>query len=198
MKRSLALIPLFAATALAAEPVTYVLDPSHTFPSLEFDHMGVSTWRGKFNESSGTVVLDRAAKSGTVDVTVKTASLDFGLDAMHEYAAKADWVDFSRYPTATYRGTIAFEGDQPKSIAGTLTFRGVEKKVDLALERFSCVPHPMEPKTEICGGDATASLHWSDFGMKRYGDENSDRVTLRIQAEGSPAPAPEPAAKAAE
>ena len=184
MKLLAAALAVTLVPAAQAAPVTYKLDPEHTFPSIEFDHMGVSTWRGKFNETSGTVVLDREAKTGTVDVTVKTDSIDFGLASMHEHAATADWLDFATHPTATYKGTITFEGDTPMFVDGKLAFRGIEKPLRLAILRFSCIPHPMDAKIEICGGDAEARLHWADFGMKRYGDANSDVVTLRIQAEG--------------
>ena len=179
-----AALVLASIPAAHAAPVTYKLDPEHTFPSLEFDHMGVSTWRGRFNETSGTVTIDREAKAGSVDVTVKAASIDFGLASMHEHAATSDWLDFAKHPTATYKGTIAFEGEQPMYVDGKLTFRGVEKPLRLVVLRFNCIKHPMDAKIEICGADAEARLHWADFGMKRYGDKNSDLVTLRISAEG--------------
>ena len=43
-----------AAAAFAA-PVTYNVDPEHTYPSFEADHFGgMSVWRGKFNQNNGT------------------------------------------------------------------------------------------------------------------------------------------------
>ena len=66
----LLLTSLVASTAVAA-PVTYKIDPEHVYPSFEADHFGgMSVWRGKFNSSSGTVVIDREAKTGTVDVSI--------------------------------------------------------------------------------------------------------------------------------
>ena len=63
----------------SAASVTYNLDPTHTYPSFAADHMGgVSTWRGKFTKSSGVVTLDREAKTGSVDVKIDPASIDFG------------------------------------------------------------------------------------------------------------------------
>ena len=80
------LISLLAASmgAASAAPVSYKIDPAHTFPSFEADHMGISVWRGKFNTNSGTVILDKAAQTGTVDITIDTASVDFGLDALNK------------------------------------------------------------------------------------------------------------------
>src|SRR6185369_2544813 len=90
--RSLAVVALsFAATAASAAPVTYNVDPEHTFPSFEVDHFGgMSVWRGKFNQSSGVIVFDREAKSGTVDITIDTASIDFGLDKLKTHVTSND------------------------------------------------------------------------------------------------------------
>jgi polyisoprenoid-binding protein YceI len=52
-----------------ATPVDYTIDPDHTHPAFEVDHYGMSMWRGMFRHTSGTVMLDAAAASGSVDVT---------------------------------------------------------------------------------------------------------------------------------
>src|SRR5688572_31070366 len=95
------------AAAAAAAPAVYEIDPAHTFPSFEADHMGISTWRGKFNDSRGEIVLDKAAGSGSVKVAIDTASIDFGLDAMNDKARGAELFDTAKYPQATYTGTLA-------------------------------------------------------------------------------------------
>ncbi|MGE0386095.1 MAG: YceI family protein, partial [Gammaproteobacteria bacterium] len=124
-----------ASGIAAAEPVTYKLDPNHTYPSFEADHMGgLSIWRGKFTQSSGTVVLDRAAKTGTVSVVIDAASIDFGHAKMNEHARNEEFFDVAKYPTAKYEGTFAgFEGDAPTRIDGNLTIRGVTRPVSLAI-----------------------------------------------------------------
>ena len=84
MKSKLALICLLAAGASSsAFAQTYTIDPSHTYPSFEADHMGISVWRGKFEKTSGTVVLDRAAKTGSLEIVIDTNSIDFGLSLIH-------------------------------------------------------------------------------------------------------------------
>ena len=82
----LSLIASAFAGIAAAAPVTYNVDPDHTFPSFEADHMGLSTWRGKFNKTAGKVTLDKAAGQGTVEVTIDAASIDFGHDKLNEVA----------------------------------------------------------------------------------------------------------------
>lgn len=72
MKHTYALIlSILSVTSATAASTTYNVDPDHTHPSFEVDHFGgLSTWRGTFKKSSGTVTLDTEAKTGTVDVVV--------------------------------------------------------------------------------------------------------------------------------
>jgi polyisoprenoid-binding protein YceI len=182
---------LLCASAFAA-PVTYVLDPSHTFPSFEADHMGgLSVWRGKFNTNSGKVVYDKAAKSGSIDVTVDMSSVNFGVPKLDEHAKSAEMFDVAKYPTATYSGKFTkFDGASPTEAQGTLTFHGVTKPLTLSINSFLCKPNPMSKK-EVCGADASATFNRSDFGVN-FGDKYGfkQEVKLQIQVEGSPAGPP--------
>ena len=99
---------LLIGSAAMAAPVTYQIDPAHTYPSFEADHFGgVSIWRGKATKTSGTIILDQAAKSGTVDITVDAASIDFGHAKLNEHAKSPELFDVAKYPTITYKGTLA-------------------------------------------------------------------------------------------
>lgn len=186
MKSLKYLIPIaFIASAPAvAAPTTYEIDPSHTYPSFEASHMGVSIWRGKFNSSSGKVVLDKAKGVGTVEVVVDTASIDYGHDKMNEHARGADLFDVAKYPTATYKGKLeGFVDGAPTKVVGELTLHGVTKPLELKINSFKCIPHPML-KRELCGADASASFQRDAFGIDAGKDWGfSMDVTLRIQVE---------------
>jgi len=175
-----------ASTAVpaVAAPDNYTIDPAHTYPSIEFSHMGLSVWRGKFNKTSGKVMLDRAAKSGTVEVSIDVSSINFGLAAMDEKARSDDFFDTDKFPTATYKGKINFAGDKPKTVDGRITIRGVSRPATLNIELFNCMPHPMLKK-EVCGADAEGEINWSEYGMKlsQYGQGDAGKVHLRIQVE---------------
>ena len=178
-----ALIASVAGTAFGASE-TYVIDPMHTYPSLEFSHFGISVWRGKFARSSGTISIDRAAKTGSVDVLVDPASIDFGLAAMDEEARSANFFDVAKYPTATYKGTLKFVGNAPATIEGEITLLGVTHPLTLTINSSKCVPHPFYKK-EVCGADAQGELNWSQFGMKmsNFGEGEAGKTLLRIQVE---------------
>jgi polyisoprenoid-binding protein YceI len=179
---------LVGASAFAA-PVTYILDPSHTYPSFEADHMGgLSVWRGKFTATSGKVVYDKAAKSGSLEVTVDVSSVDFGMPKLNEHAKSSEIFDVAKYPTATFSGKFTkFNGDSPAEAQGTLTMHGVTKPLTLTINSFLCKPNPMNKK-EVCGADAAAIFNRSDFGVN-FGDKYGfkQEVKLQIQVEGSPA-----------
>jgi len=179
---------LLGAGAYAA-PVTYNLDPNHTFPSFEADHFGgLSVWRGKFNSSSGKVVLDKDAKAGSIDVTVDMSSINFGHPKLDEHAKSAEIFNVAQFPTATYSGKFTkFNGTAPTEAQGTLTMHGVTKPVTLVIDSFKCMQSPMTKK-EVCGADANATINRADFGVN-FGDKYGfkQEVKLQIQVEGSPA-----------
>jgi polyisoprenoid-binding protein YceI len=175
------------STAALAAPATYNVDPKHTFPSFEADHFGgVSVWRGKFNTSSGTIVLDREAKGGTVDITIDLASVDTGLEDLNDHLKKADFFDVEKYPTATFKGKLAkFENGAPTEVQGELNLHGVTKPLTLALTSFKCMPHPMKKK-EFCGANATATFSREDFGIswgKSFGFAMWVRLQIQVEAE---------------
>lgn len=172
------------ATAAAAAPAVYEIDPAHTFPSFEADHMGISTWRGKFNDSRGEITLDKAAARGSVKVVIDAASIDFGLDAMNDKARSAELFDTAKYPQATYSGELAeFRDGVPTRARGELTLHGVTRPVDLDITRFKCMPHPLNQR-DWCGADATATFRRDEFGIDAGKDYGFDmNVTLRIQVE---------------
>jgi polyisoprenoid-binding protein YceI len=190
------LASVFVAPAFAASE-RFEIDSSHTYPSLEMSHMGLSVWRGKFNRTTGHIDLDRAAKTGSVDVAIETASIDFGLDAMNEHALADDWLNPGAHPEIRYQGALVFSGDVPTAVDGELTLLGVRKPVRLAIGAFKCILHPYYKK-EVCGADATAEFNRADFGLTKYADADADagRILVRIQIEAQAPDAAPPAAPA--
>jgi len=192
--RLLMLPLLLTAAAATAAPVHYTLDPDHTYPSFESDHMGLSIWRGKFDHSTGTATLDTARKTGTVDVTVDIASIDFGNAAVKKVMLgstapmcqkQCNMFDAAKYPTAHYHGTLGhFVNGAPTTAIGTLTMHGVTRPLTLNIDRFKCVPDFMVKPRLRCGADALGEFQRDEFGIdggKSFGMDM--KVTLRIQVE---------------
>jgi polyisoprenoid-binding protein YceI len=182
--KHLALLAVAFASSAAFAADTYKIDSNHTYPSFEADHFGgLSNWRGKFEKTEGTIVVDRANKTGTVDITIDANSLDFGHAKMNEHAKGPDMFDVAKYPNATYKGKIVFKGDAPSTVDGELTLHGVTKPVTLHINQFKCMQHPML-KREVCGADASATFNRADFGVD-YGVKMGFKpeVKLAIQVE---------------
>jgi polyisoprenoid-binding protein YceI len=186
MKSHLLVGLLLAATGTAfAEPVTYVIDPTHTHPSLEADHFGgLSVWRGLFKTTSGTITLDKGASTGMVDVTVDAASIEFGDPKLNQHVSSPEMLDAAKFPTATYKGKLGnFKNGAPTTVTGELTLHGVTKPLVLQLNAFKCMTNPMSKK-DVCGADAQGTINRADFGVS-YGLQFGFKpeVLLRISVE---------------
>lgn len=180
-----AALTVLAVSAFAA-PEKYNIDPGHTYPSFEADHNGgMSLWRGKFNSSSGSVTLDTAARTGSVDVTIQMASIDFGHERMNTHAMGADMFDVAKFPVATYKGAISkWNGDAPAEVDGQLTMKGVTRPVKLTLNSFLCKANSMTRRM-TCGADAVGTLNRDEFGVdygKAMGFRMATKLLISIEA----------------
>jgi polyisoprenoid-binding protein YceI len=184
MRNTLMAVCLAAAScgsALAAD--TYTIDPGHTFPRFEVSHFGFSTHRGQFNKTSGRLVLDRADKSGSVEIVIATASISTGDPALEEHLRSPDYFDVERFPLMTYKSrSVKFDGDMPVLAEGDFTLHGVTRSLTLAVSNVKCGFHPIAKK-EACGAEVSGRLKSSDFGMTTSVPAIGDDVTLRIQVE---------------
>ncbi|MEO6079339.1 MAG: YceI family protein [Steroidobacteraceae bacterium] len=174
------------AVSANSAPETYKIDPGHTYPSFEADHNGgMSLWRGKFNSSSGTIILDTAAKTGSVEVTINMASIDFGHDRMNAHASGDAMFDVAKYPTATYKGTFSkWNGDAPTEVDGQLTMKGVTKPVKLTLNSFMCKASGLTRRM-TCGADAVGTLNRDEFGVdygKSAGFKMATKLLITVEA----------------
>jgi polyisoprenoid-binding protein YceI len=179
---ALALAAATAAPALAA-PQTYTVDGTHTFPRFSYSHFGYSTQLSRFNQTSGKVVLDAAAKTATVDIVIDAKSVDTGYATFNEHIQAEDFLDTAKHPTATFKSTrVVFDGDKPTSIEGNLTLKGITRPVTLTVSSFQAMPHPMLKKPAI-GANAWTTVKRSDFNMGKYAPHVGDEVRIDIALE---------------
>jgi polyisoprenoid-binding protein YceI len=182
-KLTLALALASLAAAAAAAPETYAIDPSHTAPRFEYSHLGYSMQSHRFDKTSGRIVLDRAARTGAVDVTIDAKSVNTGYAPFNEHIQGDDYFATAKYPDITFKSTaVRFDGDKPAAIDGDLTIKGVTRPVTLTVTHFQAMPHPMLKKDAI-GANAVAKIKRSDFNMGKNAPFVSDEVTLNIAVE---------------
>jgi polyisoprenoid-binding protein YceI len=186
-----ALLAFALPLSAVAAPENYTIDPTHTYPHWEVNHLGVSNWRGQFGKTDGKFMIDRAAKAASVEITVQTASVVSGDSdrgsrprTLDEHLRTPDFFNVAEYPAMTYKSTsVKFNGDNLGTIEGNLTLLGVTKPLALHVENWVCKPHPFNKK-EMCGGNASGSFKRSDFGMKFGLAAVGDEIKLWIQIEG--------------
>ena len=186
------------AAALLALPIaafaatdSYTVDPLHSSVNFTVDHLGLTNIYGRFTKFSAKYSMDKAAKTGAMEASVDTASVDTNENdkgsrarSRDEHLRSADFFNAAEFPKMTYKSTkVAFTGDTPSAVEGNLTLLGVTHPVALTIERFKCNPAAGNAK-ERCGGVAVGKLKRSDFGMKRGVPNIGDEITLVLAFEG--------------
>ena len=178
-----ATITATAAAGAQAQSATYAIDPTHTFVTFEVSHFGTSFNRGRFDKKTGSVTLDKAAKSGSVDITFETASVNTGTLPFDRHLQSKDFFNSAEHPTARFVGDrFTFNGDKVSEVSGQLTLLGKTQAVTLKAQRFNCYENPML-KREICGGDFETTIQRSQWGMSYGVPGIPDAVRLVIQVE---------------
>lgn len=171
------------STAAFAASETYIIEGTHTMPRFEYSHFGYSTQVSRFDKTSGTITLDRAAKTGSVDVVIDAKSVNTGYPLFNEHIQGEDFFDTAKYPTITFKSkALKFDGDKLASVDGDLTIKGVTRPVTLTVTSFHCMPHPMRKK-DACGANATTQIKRSEFNAGKHAPYVSDEVTLTIPVE---------------
>jgi polyisoprenoid-binding protein YceI len=184
------LLPIVAATALlagaaSAQAASYALDPAHTYVTFEIGHFGTSTNRGRFDKKEGKVEFDRAAKSGKVEITVETSSINTGFAAFTKHLQSADLFDAEKFPTMKFvADKFSFSGDKVTEVTGSLTLLGKTNPLTLKATNFNCYDSPML-KREVCGGDFEGTLDRTAYGMNYgidWGFPKNVRLVVQVEA----------------
>lgn len=172
----------FSTAALAA-PETFVIDPNHTAPRFEYNHFGYSNQMHRFDKTSGKIVIDRAAQTGSVEVTIDATSVNTGLELFNKVIQGEDFFDTARHPNISFKSTkVRFADGKPVAVEGNLTIKGVARPVTLTMTSFHAKPNPFVKKDAI-GANAIVKIKRSDFNMGKYVPDVSDEVTLSIAVE---------------
>lgn len=174
---------LALGTAAQAAPEEFALDPGHTFPVFEVRHLGIATQRGRFNRTTGKVMLDRDTGAASVELRIDARSVNTGNEELDQMLRNQYYFNVAAFPEITYTaGNFTLKEGEPSTIDGQLTFLGVTRPVQLKVLGFKCTRLPVIV-TLRCGGDLTATFKRSDFGLTTMAGFVSDEVALVIQAE---------------
>ncbi len=190
---STVLLALLAPLSAMAAPQTYNVDPTHSYPNFSVNHLGMATIHGRFDKMSGKIVLDQAARTGSLEAKIATASVSTGdgkradgTRSRDEHLRAADFFNSAEFPEMVYKSTkFNFNGEALESVEGALTLLGVTKPVKLQVTSFKCGPHPFNKKP-MCGANVEGSIKRTDFGMKFGVPAIADEIKLAIGIEAYP------------
>jgi len=189
MRKTLTLLAAAATLSTAAVgsafAAEYAIDPTHTFATFEIGHFGASVNRGRFDKKDGKIVFDRAAKTGSVDISFDVASVNTGTAAFDKHLQSPDILDAVKYPKARFVSTqFVFDGDKVSAVEGQLTLLGKTQPATLKANQFNCFQHPML-KREVCGGDFETTIDRTAFGVNYgvdWGFPKAVRLVLQVEA----------------
>jgi polyisoprenoid-binding protein YceI len=175
-------IAVLVAPALAAD--NYKIDSEHATIIFKVEHYGVGNAYGRFNDPTGTVVLDKADPSkSTSTFEVKTENVDTDNEKRDAHLKSPDFFDAKQFPTITFKSkSVKADGDKFQ-VTGDLTLHGVTKEIVVPITKTG------EKDTGRAGyrtgWEANVSLNRSEYGMKYGLDQGSigDKVDLVISFE---------------
>ena len=178
---TLALASSVSVSAFAAD--NYAIDPNHTFPIFEVNHLGYSSQHGRFNKTSGNITLDITAKKGSVDLVIDTTSLDMGFPLWDEHISAEGFLNTAKYPTITFKSNkLVFKGDNVVAAEGAFTMLGVTKPLMIEVHDFKCGENPFTKK-QMCGANISGTIKRSEYGMSKYVPAISDEIKIQVPVE---------------
>jgi len=174
---------LLKTSPSAAE--TYRIDPDHTFAHFAVVHTGVSSVRGRIGVAKGSATLDPAQQTAEVTVELDLRTLDTGVKRLDAILSGEMFFDVGKFKSARFSGhAVRFADGVPVEFDGELTIRNITQPIHLTAERFVCQQVTiLVIKHYVCGGDLSATLKRSDFGLTKYLSMVSDEVRITISVE---------------
>jgi len=183
MKRLLLLLTLGCASLCAAETQTWQIDPNHSSSQFSVRHLGISTVRGVFQKTTGTVAYDSADPSKTqIDVSIDAASVDTRVQMRDNDLRSAHFLEVEKYPTITFKSKKTETAGQGRlRVTGDLTIHGVTKEVVLDVDG------PTAPTAAMggirMGAEATTKINRKDFGVNGAPSMVGDDIQITLDVE---------------
>lgn len=182
--RNLNLVILLAACSATASADTYSVDPVHSSISFMIGHQDISYIHGRFNDYSGTFVIDKDPAKSTFSLSVKIESVDTGNVKRDEHLRAPDYFNAKQFPELTFKSTKVKLIDGGYELTGDLTIHGVTKPVSFTLK--GCDKVIEFPKgTPRVGGTTSLVIKRSDFGMTTALPKLGDDVHITIGIEAA-------------
>ncbi|MCS4533521.1 YceI family protein [Neisseria montereyensis] len=175
------IVSALSSTALAA---TYQIDSDHTNARFSIDHYNTSTNVGGFYGLTGQLEFDPARHTGSINITIPANTIQTSSPQLTRHLQDANFFNVAQYPQIRFvSNRFNFNGDKLASVDGNLTMKGQTHPVRLTAQKFNCYDNPIL-KTTTCGGDFTATIDRSRWGLDYPPDAGiTNTVVLTVQIE---------------
>lgn len=165
---------------------TYTIDTAHSNVEFAVRHMMISTVKGRFGDVQGTVTIPETGQP-SVDVTIKTASIDTRSDQRDGHLRSPDFFDVETHPEMRFRSTKVERTENGYTLIGDLTIKDVTRSVTLTVVEEGAGVDPWG--NQKVAFSATGKFNRSDFGLnwnaalETGGVLVSDEVKLSIDTQ---------------
>ncbi len=173
---------LAVPAALAAE--TYSIDPVHSAVLFRITHLGVSTFHGRFQDVSGTYVVDAEnPAASSFDVTIKAESVDTHNEKRDQHLKSPDFFNVKQFPVLTMKSkSVKKTGDKTMRVTADLTIHGVTKEVAFDVTQVGAGKDPWGGYRS--GFDGSFTIKRSDYDVKFMPGALGEDVTILVSIEG--------------
>jgi polyisoprenoid-binding protein YceI len=191
---TIALIANFLNLAIADElssmpPGKYAVDRSHASVVFKVDHLGFSTYVGRFTEFSADLSLDSqnfSKSSVKVEIKIDSITTDYPFTEKEDFDKKLSelWFKSKEFPNMNYVSkSVSQLSDGKAQVKGELTMLGETRPVTLNIVlNKAAVTHPVSRKTTI-GFSAKTKIDRTAWGLKNYAPLLGAEVFIEIEGE---------------
>jgi polyisoprenoid-binding protein YceI len=162
--RAVVLALAMLACAIASNAATFRVAPEQTSVSFEVSNLGIAS-PGRFDLTSGKIVLDPERRAGSIDFVVDAGSIDTGWNIRDAFLKSDLMFDVERHPSIRFHSTrLAFVDERLVAVEGELTMHGVTRPVRFDVTRMECGTGS-GPGRDSCDATVTGRISRSAFGM---------------------------------
>ena len=168
LKRILLGVLLLGTVAVAqtGSARQYPIDGNHSTVGFSVSIMnGLSKVTGKFTDFAVTLTNDeKDVTKSSVNVVIKTASINTGIAARDNHLRTADFFDAEKYPEITFQSSRIEKKGKQLIAVGTFTMHGVSKEIALPFTIIGPNKNAARDKMNF-GYAARITLNRRDFGI---------------------------------
>lgn len=176
--------PRVQSELVAIKPGEYVLDKNHSTLLFKINHLGFSTFVGRFNRIDASLNINpEDLSSAHLEAVIDMASVDVNNSDFEATLRSRFWFDTAQYPQAYFKTqAVTLIDENHARFSGVLRFMGEEQKIDLEVTLVGSGFNLLTQKYTL-GFEAKTHFKRSDFGVDQYIPAVGDDVYLEVHAE---------------